>query len=175
MRWVCFSFALFTAGCSSGRADLAEDIVTSLPDGDAQGDSASGTYLVDLTTQSCGGICPDVRVIGIPVQICVQGADFTNQRITITQDQGHLDARISGSTLFVRALAGGIDGDGSFDVGGVTSALNEQVKITARVKGTIRSSGEIEGTARALGRGEADGTTIDCLGTFSVKGKRQGL
>jgi hypothetical protein len=111
-------------------------------------------------------------VLGFDVSICVQGTDFSDRRITLTQDGGHLDARISGSSLFVKELAGGLYQDGRFDVGGVTTELNGKVKITARVTGTIQG-GEISGTARALGRGNADGTSIDCLGTFAVSGQRQ--
>jgi len=175
MRWGSTALMLLlVGGCGSSRDDLSMEVVTNLPDGDGTGSNASGSYIVDLKTESCSGTCPTVAAFGLSFSICQEGKTFLNKGVTVVQNSGHLDVTVLSSALYVTELAGGIDQDGDYDVGGATTELSGAVQITARVTGTITADHQITGTARAWGFGEVDGTSINCIGTFSLTGSCSG-
>jgi len=175
MRWGSTALMLLlVGGCGNSRDDLSMEVVTNLPDGDGTGSNASGSYIVDLKTVGCSGTCPTVAVFGFSFSICQEGKTFLSKGVTVDQNSGHLDVTVLSSALYVTELAGGIDQDGDYDVGGATTELSGAVQITARVTGTITTDHQITGTARAWGFGEADGTSINCIGTFSLTGSCSG-
>jgi hypothetical protein len=75
--------------------------------------------------------------------------------------------------MYVQRLKGGVNGNGSFDVGGYEMQQGVDVGVSARVQGQIDADGKIQATARLLGNGTAEGETIACSGTFDVTGVRQ--
>lgn len=160
------------AGCGDDNG-LSRDVVTSLPDGNAAGAALSGQYRVTITTTSCSGECPSFQVLGVfTYRICEVGAVDSNETITATQTDGHLEV-VGDSSLFVQRLVGGVDSDGAFDIGGYETQADGQVEVTARAKGSISAGGAIQATAQARGVGSAEGKSINCVGSYTLGGQRQ--
>lgn len=171
MRSVVLGLSLvLLAAC--GDDTLSRDVVTNLPPGDATGSAATGTYHLQVRTRSCSGSC-SVTVIGISWRLCEVG-DSASETVTVTQTNGTLDIRDIGSSMYVNQLHGGIDGDGSFDVGGYQIQEGTSVGVAMRVQGTIAASGAIVADAAAKGNGSYDGQTISCSATYEVTGERTG-
>jgi hypothetical protein len=168
MAWVTVAWvAAVIAGCGDG--DLSRQAVTSIPDGNAEGTAHSGSYQVDLYTSSCAGACA-LRVFDITFSLCSIG-QRAEETIAVSQSDGHL--RVDGdSNLYVSRLEGGIDQDGSFEVGGYATQAGGAVEITARVRGSILPAGALVGQALAHGIGSYEGQSIDCHGTYEISGKQ---
>lgn len=156
--------ALF--GCG-GDGELSTDTVTSLPDGTATGTAHSGRYRLTVVTTSCGGSCPKFQYGPFVMTICDMD-DKSSDTVTLTQQDGHLTVT-DASSFYVSRLEGGINADGSFDVGG-TELQSGVVRVNARARGSIDASGGITGEVKAHGNGEAEGQSINCTGTYALSG-----
>jgi hypothetical protein len=80
---------------------------------------------------------------------------------------GALQIDVDGND-YVSRLAGGIDGDGSYDVGGLRTQFGGQVTITARTQGTLVTAG-LTGTARL----RVGGLGLACTIEVDVTGQRR--
>jgi len=154
-----------------GDDELDRDVVTSIPPGNAAGSAASGTYSLQIRTVSCTGACPTYKVLGFTVSLCSVG-DSDSETVKVTQTDGVLDVSEIGSSLYVEQLRGGINQDGTFDVGGYQIQSGTSVAVTARAQGTINPGGTLVGSARAKGTGSYDGQNIACTGSFEISGQR---
>lgn len=173
MRGVALVWALAALVGCGGDSGLSRDVVTSLPDGNATGTALSGQYRVTITTTSCAGACPSFQVLGVfTYSICKVGDVDSNETITTTQTDGHLEV-VGDSSLFVQRLVGGVDADGAFDIGGYEAQGEGQVDVTARARGSISQSGLLQATAQARGVGSAEGKSINCVGSYTLSGQRQ--
>jgi hypothetical protein len=171
MRWLMAALLAATVGCG-GSGELSRDEVTSIGPGDATGTDRSGRYRLTVVTAGCVGACPAFQIVGsIYWTICKPGAT-DRETVMVTQKDGFLEVT-GDSSLWVQTMSGGLQVDGRFDVGGYETEADGEVQITARVKGTIDSSGSIVATARARGVGSAEGKSINCTGTYDVTGARQ--
>lgn len=156
---------LLLAACSDDAGELDVDVVTSLPPGDATGTALSGSYRMESVTTKCSGDCRAV-VDGVTFSACDVGTRL-DDTIAITQTEGALQIDVDGND-YVSRLAGGIHGDGSYDVGGVRTQRGGAVQITARTRGTLRSDG-MTGT----GRLHVGGSGVDCAIEVDVTGQRR--
>jgi hypothetical protein len=158
------------SGCGDGSGDLSKEAVTSIPPGSAKGTAFGGSYTITLVTTTCSGTCPALGIFSI----CSEGAKDT-EMATVTQKDGKLEMVSSG--LIVNSVAGGINSDGNFDLGGYGTQGSGAVAITARVTGTIANNGKVTGTARALGVGSVkvgtDTININCSGSYALTGARK--
>lgn len=161
---------ILASGC--GSSELDPDVVTNLPPGDANGTAHSGQYQLTILTKTCDGRCPTFQVWGFTVRICSPGNTDT-ERVTVTQTDGVLEVTELGSSMYVQSLKGGVNTNGSFDVGGYEVQQGVDVGVSARVQGQIDNNGKIQATAKLLGNGTAEGETIACTGTFDITGVRE--
>ncbi|MBZ0231676.1 MAG: hypothetical protein K8M05_04950 [Deltaproteobacteria bacterium] len=157
------------AACGGGAVgDLEPEDVSALPEGDAVGTAASGSYELELYTTACVGRCPVIRTGLGAVSLCDVGElDFPE--VDVTQTDGHLDMITYG--LFPDRLEGGLHADASFVVGGWGTRYGATVVV--RADGTL--AGEtITGTAEARQYGSYDGTDFDCTTVYELGGERTG-
>lgn len=161
---LALSLVASAAACGGSGDDLDPDTVTNLPPGDATGSAATGTYVLDTLTTACGGTCA-VEVDGFNYSACDVG---TRQTATteIAQDGGALVFDVEDSD-YASHLEGGIDVDGSFDVGGLVTQQGGQITITSRSTGTL-----IDGAMTATGRLRIDGMGLGCTVEIDVTGER---
>lgn len=157
-------------GCGDGSSDLSREAVTNIPPGSAKGTAFGGSYTMTLVTTTCSGTCPAMGILSV----CSEGAKDT-ETATVTQKDGKLEMVSSG--LMVNSVAGGINSDGNFDLGGYGTQGAGAVAITARVTGTIATNGKVTGTARARGVGSVKlGTetiNINCNGSYALTGNKK--
>jgi hypothetical protein len=121
--WLLLAALPLALGCSSSNnagEDLGVGTVTHLPDGTGTGTAASGTYTVQLDVTGCSGECT-ASAAGIVFSICNPGP-VGSATMTVTQAGGHLTVHSDSSNVVVHDLAGGIDANGDFDVGGLATA-----------------------------------------------------
>ncbi|MBN2498429.1 MAG: hypothetical protein JXR96_27815 [Deltaproteobacteria bacterium] len=161
--------ALLLGGCGSGDGDLDKDVVTHLPDGNASGSAASGVYDMEIYTSACEGMCPEIDYGIFVYHLCDVG-DRDSTQVLVDQADGHLQVDLD-SDQYVTRLAGGIDSDGSFDIGGYGTQNSGSVQITARFQGVI-SGDEFDGQGRMLGKGTVDQQRIDCTASYEITGTR---
>ena len=154
--------AFAASGCGSGHPDLTPDAVRSIPAGTGTGSAASGTYTFRRVTTACSGRCSG-SVSGFPFSVCDVG-DSTDDSATVTQTDGVLVIDISDTPSLYR---GGIDADGSYDVGAYATEFGGDVEITARSEGVFEAGGFV-GTARSRTRGVVEMQSIDCIGSYDV-------
>lgn len=176
MRWFLWlGLGAWLAACGGGGGDggyLSKDTVTDLPAGDATGSDFSGEYDVELYTSDCSGKCPVIDYGWFTWSICDVG-DKDDDVVTIQQTDGRLQVDSDGG-LEVTRLIGGINSDGSFDVGGYSTEDSGNVQITARAEGDL-SGATITATAKAAAHGTtSDGTRIDCTATYEITGSLLG-
>jgi len=148
-----------------GGGNLDPDTVTNLPPGDATGTAATGVYALDSITTACTGACT-TTVDGFEYDACDIG---THQESTadLTQVDGVLTIDVPDSD-YVSQLAGGIDADGSYDVGGLRTQQGGQITITARSTGTL-VGGHMMGSAQLL----VEGMGLSCRIGIDVDGQRE--
>lgn len=183
-------FVLWTAvlgvlgpGCDNegDAAPMAEgeyldaDVVTSLPEGDAMGDAFSGSYETRSTITSCVGACGPFEVAGIRSMACERD-DESVEWVTAYQDDGalrvdldddgHIGINVDGYAP-VR-LNGGINADGSWEVGGVGSKFGGELEATARARGRVRPGEPLEGTLEVQVLGVVGTTEVDCHATHRL-------
>ncbi len=154
---------------------LGRDAVTSIPLGDAVGDAFSGDYQARATTVSCVGECSPVTIGGTTYSVCERDAE-TVEWVTVYQqdgvlqvdldDDGHIGINLNGYVP-VR-LHGGIDADGSWDVGGVGTKFGRSLESTARARGMVRPDEPFEGTVEVKTVGVVEGTEVDCHTTHRL-------
>jgi hypothetical protein len=174
VRALAMAFVGTLFGCSSSAGlDLSPGTVSNLPAGTGTGSAASGTYSVTLNVTSCSGACTTTE-FGLTVPLCTVGPAGT-ATFALTQMGGRLTAQASGSsTLYVTSFAGGINADGSFDIGGVaTNVQGQPVTVSSRADGTIKGTA-VNATVEALGTGTVNGSAISCTQTLTAIGSRTG-
>jgi hypothetical protein len=160
--------ALGLGGCGGAPRGLTPEEVTSLPPGNASGSDVSGDYELEAFFADCDGRCPLVGPF--EVSTCDVGT-VGDVDAEITQEDGRLTVDVNSSLLDFRA-EGGINADGTFDVGGYATQLGGAVEVIARFSGTVGADGQLVAEGQVLARGEVDGETIDCVGTFELDGSR---
>ena len=166
--------------CGSGGGELDPAVVNHLPDGDALGAAASGTYRLRLTTRACSGACPTLEVLGFTVSTCKVGGSET-ETVVLTQSGGHLRADVKVNGARVPLLSGGLFSDGEFDVGGAGVADPHLVEplatgaldYAARAQGTLTPAGQVSGEVRLLIKGTLLGTSLSCQLTEELAGSRE--
>jgi len=156
------------AACGGAAGDLEPEDVSALPDGDAIGVAASGSYELELYTTGCLGKCPVIRSGFGAVSLCDVG-ELDYPEVDVTQTDGHLDMVTYG--LFPDRLAGGLYADRSFVVGGWGTRYGATVVV--RAEGALAGE-SITGTAHARQYGSYDGTDFDCTTVYELTGERTG-
>ena len=154
---------LLLVACN-GTDDLDPDTVTSIPPGTAIGTAATGAYEMESVTVECSGKC-NTTFDGVIYSACDVGTRL-DDTVLVTQTDGALQIDVEDSD-YVSRLAGGLDSDGTYDVGGLRTQLGGAITITARVRGSIASS-SLSGTARLW----VSGRGLDCVITSEVTGTR---
>lgn len=143
--------ATLLGACSGDGSDG----VTDLPDGTATGTAASGTYAVTLRVTACSGTCTP--------GLCQVGQRVSADAVVVQRD-GHLTLDAGGVPL-----AGGIDADGTYLIGGQGTL--------GTVTAAITSDGQWQ-TDRLLGAydmhvtGTDDGASVDCAIASDLSGVR---
>ncbi|NMB75231.1 MAG: hypothetical protein GYA21_08880 [Myxococcales bacterium] len=168
MKRTMLSVLLLCAGCGGG-SDLDRDEVTNIPPGNATGTAASGLYTFDLYVSKCSGTCPLVNVGLSTLSTCDVG--FRDEaEVTLTQSDGRI--QIDSQDLLVTRMVGGLNADGSFDVGGYGTQLSGAIEITNRAKGILAQDGSVTAQSRTHAEGNVNGTTVDCTATYDVTGHK---
>jgi hypothetical protein len=154
---------------------LGEEVVTMIPAGDAQGNAASGAYQTRATIVSCSGACDSVEVGGTGYTVCERDAESI-EWVAVEQDDGvlvvHLDddghIGINLDGFVPVRLAGGIDADGGWDVGGRDTKFGGSLESTARARGSVRPGEPLEGTLEVHTVGVVDDVQVDCHATHRL-------
>ena len=154
---------IFLVACG-GNDDLDIDTVTTLPPGDATGTAASGNWNVESLTVGCDGSC-STQIDGFLFSACDVGTRL-DDNASLTQTDGRLVIDVDNSD-YVSRLEGGLDADGSYDVGGFRTQQGGSITITARSTGTLTGD-TMTGTARLL----VSGNDLDCLIDVDTSGER---
>ncbi|MCR9161407.1 MAG: hypothetical protein ACE37F_29535 [Nannocystaceae bacterium] len=173
---------LLGAGCDAqseapteaGDDYLDADVVTSLPEGDGVGNEVSGTYETRATVTSCVGACGPFEAAGTTYLACERDAESVEWvsayqddgalRVDL-DDDGHVGINVDGYAP-VR-MHGGVDIDGSWEVGGHDTKFGGDIEATARARGRIRA-GVLEGTLEVQVSGVVGGTELDCHATHRL-------
>jgi hypothetical protein len=165
------------AGCSetsvgTGHPPLGRADVENIEEGDAQGSDFSGRYTItsfDVTRCDCreGSDAFDCSTF----ELAAEG-------IAIEQDEGLLEAQaiVDGDIVPDIRFGGGVDSDGSFQMGSVLEATNEFGDPIGTTFQLVE--GELDGASALaalwMTRLEAvlDGTSIDCDVDYEIEGNR---
>lgn len=150
--------------CGGGDSELDPNVVTNLPPGDGIGTAATGTYRFESITRACGGTCA-TTIDGVTYSACDVGTRL-DETAAVTQTEGALRFDV-GHSDYVSLLEGGIDRDGTFDVGGLRTQEGGEIVITARSTGTLAGS-----TMTATARLAVTGQGLDCLIEADADGTR---
>src|SRR5512134_3137938 len=161
---VVSALAVAPACGGGGGGDLDPDVVTNLPPGDGTGTAATGRYSMESVTTGCDGSCA-IEVDGFVYSACDIGAR-QDEDAEVTQTDGALAIDVEDSD-YVSQLDGGIDADGSFEVGGLVTQQGGEITITARSIGVLTGNTMI-GTARLWIKGMG----LDCDVDVDVEGTR---
>ncbi len=146
--------AVLLAACG-GADPLDKDQVVGIPAGTARGTAASGTYAAHLQVTACSGTCTP-RVCEVGSQLDADAA--------VTQVDGRLTFDAGGVPL-----AGGIDADGGFVVGG-WGALGA-LEASIRSEGSWTGDG-LTGSYDLRVVGTDAGQAIDCVGESALVATR---
>jgi len=148
---------------------LDRDVVESVPEGDAVGDDFSGSYETLATAVACVGECGPIEAGGTTSVVCSPYAE-SKEWITLFQedgslridldDDGHIGINLDGYVP-VR-LNGGIDSDGTWDVGGYGTKYGGRLESTARIRGMVQAGEPLEGTVEVHIFGVVEDTETDC-------------
>lgn len=167
---------LIAAACGDGDGggggggfedDLDPAVVTDLPPGNGAGTSASGQYVRELVVTSCAGDCEiGGDEDGDAFSICDVGLEFT-EFAQVEQSDGILDFDVDNNE-YISRLAGGINSDGSFEIGGYITQGGGAIEATAREVGTI-SAWRLTGA----GRRQIRSPSMDCVMGVDFDGMRQ--
>ena len=159
------------AACTDGSSPYGpdRDDVSDIPAGDATGTTATGEYELQLYTADCLGDCPVIRSGIFSVSLCDVG-EVDEQTVDVTQTDGRLV--MIGEGLQVERLTGGVDADGTFEVGGWGTQNGGDVEVAILSTGTLAGA-RFTGTAESRGHGSIDGQSIDCTAVYEVAGARE--
>jgi hypothetical protein len=131
------ALAVVLGGCDE---QLSDADVTDLPAGDALGDAFAGDYTMELVTLACDGLCAPIEVSDlVRLSVCDVGARQSGTA-RVTQQDGRLQLDVAGA-LQASRLIGGVDSDGSFTVGGITTAASQARTFRSRIEGTLDATG----------------------------------
>jgi hypothetical protein len=163
-RMTTSRFALFflLAACGGDGLALDRDEVTSIPDGTGTGTAATGLWVGTLTTTSCSGTC---FVRGF--SLCDVG-ELDEYELDIVQTDGRL---VIESDLDTPSMAGGIDADGAFRVGGYATELGGMVELLSETTGQLTGD-TFTGTVIASSDGSFDGEAFTCNVEYTTHGER---
>lgn len=169
---VLFLTPLLTlAACNDHHGGDPIDEAMSVPPGDAMGSDRSGEYSVEIYTARCEGSC-GAKEAGFVISFCDVG-ERDQESFTATQEDGEL--RIDGDDgNYVSRYTGGIDADGSFEVGGYATSLGGAIEATAFVQGTFDGKSGFQAVADIHIWGSYDDETVDCFATYETDGVRSG-
>jgi hypothetical protein len=120
---------------------------------------------MESVTTDCSGDCT-TSFDGAIYSACDIGTRLEDT-VTITQADGALKIDVDDSD-YVSRLEGGIDADGSFEVGGLRTQLGGQITITARTLGTFSGA-----TMTATARLRVTGNGLGCHIEADVDGARR--
>jgi hypothetical protein len=144
---------LLTTTLACGDEPLSEEAVTSIPPGDAVGTALTGDVGIEWTTVACEGICARVKVSAVEsLSVCDVGfRQSTTGRLTQTDGRLQLDVDRS---LFASRLVGGVNRDGSFDIGGLKTELGQELRLRTRVTGNLAGGALAEARTQSTGRAD---------------------
>ncbi len=156
--------AASVSGCGGGggAADLTPSAVQNIPAGDARGAALGAVATMRRRTTGCAGVC-SVRVGTFTSSICDVG-EVDDQSVTVTQSDGVLMVDLSDTPGHYE---GGVDADGSYDIGAYATQFGGAVHITVRVEGTITPA-SMTGAARSHTWGRVEDQNVDCWGSYDV-------
>lgn len=157
---------VLAAGCGGDDEGLDPEEVTNVPPGDGKGEAASGMWSFEAYTSACSGKCSAAEGF---VVFCEVG-NRDSAEAMIVQDDGALQIDVDES-FFVSRLKGGVDKDGSFDVGGYGTESGGALEITARVTGTFEGD-DSTGVGEFRILGDSNGDFVDCQATYEITGMR---
>lgn len=166
-RPLLFALALLAPACGSDGLERSD--VEDLAPGDATGSDASGVYELELFARDCLGSCL-VRAGVITASLCDAG-ELATEIVEVTQTDGRLVMDSAG--LVVERITGGIDADGSFEVGGFGTQYGGSVAVAVYSSGTLEGD-RFTGTAQSRGSGSVEGNSIDCTAIYEISGVRTG-
>ena len=159
---------------------LGREAVTSIPDGDAVGNGFSGGYQARATTVSCTGACDAVTVGGTSFPVCERDVESI-EWVAVSQEDGHLRVDLDddghiGINLdgyVPTRLEGGIDADGTWEVGGYGTKFNSRLESTARARGTLQPDAPLDGTVEVHTYGIVDDVEVDCYTTHHLASQEE--
>lgn len=138
------SFLLACGGTDDG---LDRDTVTDLPSGSGTGTAASGNYRAEVRTTGCSGVCQPGA--------CREGS-VSGGNLALVQRDGYLSMTAPGGVM-----EGGIEKDGSFEVGGWTTIQSGALQQAFRSDGVHTGSG-FSAQTEARRWGTYENLMIDC-------------
>ena len=164
---------LSLAACNNHhRGDNAIEHAMSVPPGNATGTDRSGEYSVEIYTASCEGRCGAVDG-GWTISFCDVG-QRDMESFTAKQEDGEL--QIDGDDdNYVSRYTGGVDSDGTFEVGGYATSLGGAIEATAFVEGSFEEKAKLQAVADIHIWGTYDEESVDCFATYEVEGDRSGI
>jgi hypothetical protein len=162
---VVSAICLGSAACGAPDG-LGRDDVTTIGPGDASGAEWGGVYSISVRTEDCEGSC-SVEAEYFTASICDVG-DVDTEAVLITQDDGALSVEWDEP---LSLLEGGVDADGTFEVGGFGTESGGDLEISLRVDGTF-SGAILSARARSWSVGEVMDDGVDCLGHYVIEGTR---
>lgn len=148
---------------------LSVDAVTTVPEGDASGETWQGQYQTEIYTTSCEGSCGPVQDGLFTVSFCDVG-DRDTEYLQVEQTNGLLQVEVNDPISYYQ---GGVDDDASMVMGGYATEYGGSVELTALIEGHFGEDALIaEASARMWGTVELDDQTvdIDCEGTYTLEG-----
>lgn len=161
---VLFGLATLVAACGGG---LEREDVASIAPGDAVGSAASGEYELELYTTDCRGSC-GVDAGFFSVSLCDVG-ELEYESVEVTQTDGRLV--LVGEGLIVERIMGGINRDGSFEIGGWGTQHGGEIEVLVRSTGRLSEDG-FTGTAESRGHGRVEDSSVDCTASYEIAGAR---
>lgn len=157
---------ILSACGGGGFSDLTRESVTSIASGTASGSSLTGAYRVTRRTTACAGTCA-ITVSGFAASLCDVG-DSETDNAEVAQAGGTMTLEVSDTPSLYR---GGVNANGSFEVGAYATQNGNTLEIIVRAEGTITAQ-QISGTARSRSVGQVDGANVDCYGEYTLSGPR---
>lgn len=153
---------------------LDREVATSIPDGDASGNTFSGNYQMRSTVVSCVGACGPIEIGGTTYAVCERDLEFV-EWVSVYQDggslrvdlddDGHIGINLNGYVP-VRLL-GGIDADGGWDIGGYGTKFGGTLESVARARGTVDET--LAGTLEVQSFGIVEGAEVDCHAVHDIE------
>lgn len=152
------SSAVFVACGTTDDDTLDRESVSDLPPGTAVGSAASGDYTAEIRTTGCSGACP--------AGACREGS-VASGTLAVVQRDGYLSMTALGGLL-----EGGIENDGSFEVGGWTTVQAGALQQAFRSSGVHTGNG-FNASIEARRWGMSEGVSVDCIQSGIITGTRR--